>query len=286
MRIAICISGYFSNKNRDNLLLSNYIYDNVIYKCNGNDVDIFIHSFDKQNETNIINKFPNAKCCVVEEQIDFIKILSKENYEYYKKLENQKYFNFGEYNFQSSLSFLYSRCKTIKYALQYSKEHNIVYDCIIRCRMDVGIRQKTPLNGYKPDNLIFNPTLDFSYFYSSYWNQLNAGYCGFWEFSNSENMEIFSNLYDYALNNMLKLNSDYLHNLNNWFDSNKNDFRTNEMLNKKTMTMNNECKREKYNFVHSINNHLIEKFFMYKCGLYYKSRFLDYTNNVEILYEQ
>ena len=29
MKIALCISGYFTNKNKDNLLQSNYIYDNI-----------------------------------------------------------------------------------------------------------------------------------------------------------------------------------------------------------------------------------------------------------------
>ena len=30
MKIALCISGYFTNKNNDDLLKSNYIYDNII----------------------------------------------------------------------------------------------------------------------------------------------------------------------------------------------------------------------------------------------------------------
>ena len=49
MKIALCISGYFTNKNRDNLMNSNYIYDNIINGLNNNNnhaLDIFIHSFD------------------------------------------------------------------------------------------------------------------------------------------------------------------------------------------------------------------------------------------------
>ena len=47
-KIALCISGYFTNKNNDNLLNSNYIYDNIINNIdmNTNTLDIFIHSFD------------------------------------------------------------------------------------------------------------------------------------------------------------------------------------------------------------------------------------------------
>ena len=48
MKISLCIYGYFTNKNNDNLLNSNYIYDNIINTIdkNTNSLDIFIHSFD------------------------------------------------------------------------------------------------------------------------------------------------------------------------------------------------------------------------------------------------
>ena len=52
--IALCIHGYFSNKDNDNLLLTNYIYDNIINKIVGeNRIYIFIHSFDIYNKLNI-----------------------------------------------------------------------------------------------------------------------------------------------------------------------------------------------------------------------------------------
>ena len=281
MKIALCISGYFSNKNNDDLLETNYIYNNVInpIKQNGDNVDIFIHSFDKHNKDNILKKYPNTKNCIIESQIDFINNLQDSNYKYYNMMCDHKYQDCG-YNLQSTLSFLYSRCKSIKLALQYSKEQDFIYDCIIRARFDICIRLKEPFDGYKTDNLIFIPLLDFNYIYSTYWNQLNAGYVGCWEFSNSTNMEIFSNMYDYVINNMLVLNSEYLNTLNNWPDSNIYDFRTNEMLN-----INKSDKLAIYEFKYSSNNHLIEKFFMLKCGLYLKSKFLDFTPNAsKIIY--
>jgi hypothetical protein len=281
MKIALCISGYFSNKNNDDLLESNYIYDNVVnpIKQNGDNLDIFIHSFDKYNEHKILTKYPNTKDCIIQDQIDFINNLQDSNYKYYNMLRDHKYEDYG-FNLQSTLSFLYSRSKCIKLALQYSKEQDFVYDCIIKCRFDIGIRLKQPFDGYKPDNLVFNPLLDFNYIYSSYWNQLNAGYNDFWEFSNSANMEIFSNIYDYAINNMFIPDSEYLNTLNNWPDSNEDDWRTNEILN-----INKSDKLKKYDFISSSNNHLIEKFFMLKCGLYSKSKFLDFTPNVnKIIY--
>jgi hypothetical protein len=279
MKLALCISGYFSNKNGDDLLTSNYIYENIVNKHDN--IDIFIHSFDKINETNIKNKYPKAKHCIVDNQIDFVENLQTGNYEYYKELE-KSYSNIAECTLQSTLSFLYSRCKCIKYALQYSNENNFVYDCIIRCRFDIGVRLKEPFSGYKPDNLIFNPNLDFCYFYSSYWNQLNAGYVDHWEFSNSNNMRIFAGLYDYVINDMLLLNSEYLTCLNNWPDSDKYNFSSNKFLSKDTT----ETQLESYKFINSYNNHLIQKFFMIKSNLYYKSKFIDYTDNIEKIHQR
>jgi hypothetical protein len=277
MKTAICINGYFSNKNGDNLFNSNYIYDNIINKCDN--IDIFIHSFDKDNESKILSKYPNTKYYVIEKQIDFINNTSKENYEYYKEMHRLPP---NGCDLQSTLSFLYSRCKSIKYALQYSKENNFVYDCIIRCRFDNGIRLKKPDDaGYKTDNIIFNPSLDFRYFYTPYWNQLNAGYNGFWEFSNATNMEIFSGIYDYLINHMFLLNSEYLLCLQScWPDSDINSPYSNVMLSTEVSNIT-PCS---YALTHSYNSHLVEKFFIIKSNLYYKSKFIDYTNNIEKIY--
>ena len=275
MKIALCINGYFSNKNGDNLSSSNYIYDNIINKCDN--IDIFIHSFDKDNETKILSKYPNTKYYVIEKQIDFINNTSKENYEYYKEIHRLQPLGCS---LQATLSFFYSRCTSIKYALKYSKENNFIYDCIIRCRFDTGIRLKQPFDGYKPDNFIFNPNLDFSYFYSAYWNQINAGYADMWEVSNATNIEIFSGMYDYILNNMFVLNSEYLLSLQKWPDSDINKHDSNIML----LTELSEVQPVSYKIIESYNNHLIEKFFMIKSGLYNKSKFIDYTKNIEKIY--
>ena len=88
MKIALCISGYFTNKNKDNLLQSNYIYDNIInhIKNDGKSLDIFIHSFDKKSEENIKNKYPNTKKTIIEDQINFIDKLSNENKKFHNLL--------------------------------------------------------------------------------------------------------------------------------------------------------------------------------------------------------
>jgi len=281
MKIALCISGYFTNLNRDNLMNSNYIYDNIINNIdeNAHSMDLFIHSFDKKSETNINNKYPNAKITIVEDQTNFIGQLSNENKQFHNLLVNSKYKSGTSYDLQGTLSMIYSRCASIKLATEYSNNNNFEYDVIIRVRFDIGVRLKRPHTGFKPDNLFFEPgKYDYNCLYSSYWNQLNAGYVGFWEFSNGKNMKIYSEMYNFVINKMFIFNSDYLNILQtNWHDSNETNFNSNEMI-----TGNNSSDNVKqctYKFIDSVNNHIIEKYFVMQNGLYYKSIFIDFTNN-------
>jgi len=59
MKIALCISGYFSNKNGDDLLKSNYIYDNIINKCENIDILSNIECQNKRYEIN--NSYTNIE---------------------------------------------------------------------------------------------------------------------------------------------------------------------------------------------------------------------------------
>ena len=282
MKIALCISGYFTNKNRDNLMNSNYIYDNIINGLNNNNnhaLDIFIHSFDKKSETNINQKYPNTKTTMIEDQIDFIGKLSNKNKEFHNLLVNSKYKSGTSYDLQGTLSMIYSRCASIKLATEYSNNNNFEYDVIIRVRFDLGVRMKRPHTGFKPDNLFFEPSkYDYNYFYSSYWNQLNAGYVDHWEFSNGKNMQLFSEMYNFVINNMFIINSDYLNVLQtNWHDSNETAFDSNEILTDNNIS--NNVKQCTYRFIDSVNNHIIEKYFLMQTILYEKSRFIDFTGN-------
>lgn len=279
MKIALCISGYFTNKNNDDLLKSNYIYDNIINRIKEpHNLDIFIHSFDKKSEEKINLKYPTTKTTIIENQINFIDKLSNENKNFHNLLINSNYKNKTSYDLQGTLSMIYSRCAVIKLAIEYSKNNKFEYDVIIRVRFDIGIRMKNPHNGFKPDNFIFEPSkYDYNYFYSSYWNQLNAGYVDHWEFSNSKNMKILTEMFEYLVKNMFVIGSDYLNILqNNWPDSNELKYDSNEMLNNNS---NNNIKKRKYRLIDSVNNHIIQKYFMIKNNLYEKSRFIDFTNN-------
>ena len=189
---------------------------------------------------------------------------------------NSKYKSGTSYDLQGTLSMIYSRCASIKLAIEYSNNNNFEYDVIIRVRFDIGVRLKHPHNGFKPDNFIFESSkYDYNFFYYSYWNQLNAGYVDNWEFSNSKNMKIFAEMYNYVINNMLIINSDYLNILqNNWPDSNETTFDSNEILTGNNIS--NNVKQCTYRFIDSVNNHIIEKYFLLQNGLYYKSIFIDF----------
>ena len=82
-------------------------------------------------------------------------------------------------------------------------------------------------------------------------------------------------MYSYVIKHMFIINSDYLNILqNNWPDSNELKYDSNEML-----SNNNNIKNYKYRLIDSVNNHIIQKYFMMKSNLYEKSRFIDFTNN-------
>lgn len=278
MRFALCICGYFSNQNNVDLMNTNYIQDNIIkYIIENNDTfDIFIHSFDIKNKINILNKYQKVCKYIIEEQIDFFKIINDNNRIFINLLKKEcDLSKYPQYNIFSILSSMYSRSKSIKLAIEYSTQNNINYDAIIRVRFDLGNRLTIAHCGYKPDNFIFNPkeNFDYNYFYSAYWNQLNAGYADFWEFSNMENMNILSGIYDFIISQCFVIDSLFLHSLNNWFESDKNNNLTNVRLQQnKDIYINANVDK-----IYCLNNHYIQKYFCISNSLYTKSKFLDFT---------
>ena len=225
MKIALCISGYFTNKNNDNLLQSNYIYDNIVNNIDKNQhsLDIFIHSFDKKSEENILRKYPQCKKYIIEPQINFRNKLTSNNLAFEKKLDK----NIFPYpiTLDSIFSFTYSRKQSIMMAL----EEDTTYNLIIWCRFDMCIRLKKDIKHCNPTKLIL-PNLreiDITKLYMSYWEHLHSGYSDHWFFSNPEIMTKIANMHD-ELYNYCQLDSDfdkYAMSLTNKY--NNNGFRAN-----------------------------------------------------------
>jgi hypothetical protein len=269
--IALCVSGYFRNNDGDDLLLTNYIYDNIINKIVPvNSVDIFIHSFDFNNASNILQKYPMAKKHIIEPQIDFYTKLDEDNKEYINKLIASNDSHASTY-WSTVLSMLYSRKQSIMLAFNYSKENTITYDLVCWIRFDLGVRVKDLNVGVNVCTIAFDLNLDNTHFYSAFWKQLNAGFADHWFISNMQNMVVLAGAYEYVLEKAFKLNSEFILALDDWPDSNATDQLSNEML---TPAKHEKPTNTKYIFIHSVNPHLLLKFYFMSTSLYHDSRFL------------
>lgn len=194
MKIALCISGYFTNKVHDDLLQYNYIYDYIInrIKNDGHSLDIFIHSFDIKSEENIKTKYPQCKKYIIEPQINFRNKLKCNNLIFEKELDENIFPS--PITLDTQLSFFYSRKQSIMMAL----EEDTTYNLIIWCRFDMCIRLKKNVNQCNPVKL-FLPNLreiEITKLYMSYWEHLHSGYSDHWFFSNPEIMTKIANMYD------------------------------------------------------------------------------------------
>jgi len=205
MKIALCISGYFTNKNNDDLLKTNYIYDNIINRIKEcHNLDIFIHSFDKKSEENIKTKYPQCKKCIIQPQINFRNKLKCNNLEFEKELDEKQFPS--PITIDSQLSFMYSRKQSIMMAL----EEDTLYDLIIWCRFDLCIRLKKYKNHCNSTKLILPDItkIDTSKLYMSDWEHFHSGYSDHWFFSNPEIMTKIANMYD-ELYNYYQIDSDF-----------------------------------------------------------------------------
>lgn len=206
MKLALCISGYFTNKVNDDLLQSNYIYDYIInrVKNEGHLLDIFIHSFDIKSEENIKTKYPQCKKCIIEPQIKFRNKLTHNNLIFEKELDK----NIFPYpiTFDSQFSFMYSRKQSIMMALEDETNYNL----IIWCRFDMGIRLKKNRNICNPTKLIIPEItkIDTDKLYMSFWEHFHSGYSDCWFFSNPEIMTKIANMYD-ELYNYYQIDSEF-----------------------------------------------------------------------------
>ena len=171
-----------------------------------------------------------------------------------------------------TLSFLYSRKRSIELKAKHEKENNFKYDCVIIARFDLGTRGKEHPQKYYATNINFDKNLDMKFLYSAFWDQMNWGYADHWFYSNSENMDLVGTAYDKALEYYDK-DSDYVKAITTgWPDSNSEDEFSNEKM--KDDKSVNLAVFDKWG---CIDNHKLYKWFFMDTGLYDKSKFLDIT---------
>ena len=146
-----------------------------------NKVDVFIHSWDKDVEKNIISKY------------------NPTNY----KFESQKIFDIPSHmkntqRVQNHFSRWYSCKESLELKRLYELENNIKYDMVMLTRQDIAWNCDVNFTDF-----------DNSYFYVPEWNHhhtgIKMGYPeggynkslqDFWCFSNSKNMDILGELFD------------------------------------------------------------------------------------------
>lgn len=217
MRTAICFNGLVGSthgKSHDLqgdfkkcFEISSPLYrEHIIDK---NDTDIFVHSWSTILENEIINTY-NPKKHLIEPQIIF---------------DIPGYVGGDENRTQSHYSRWYSAKKVIDLKNEYEKENNCKYDCVMLARFDLAWQSDLIFDEYDhkyfwtgmwPKKILDGRTLhDLEYWqlrdthstFGTVWHgypHTDDGLLGTWFFSNSENMNNFSRLFD-NLNEYTKL---------------------------------------------------------------------------------
>lgn len=202
MKIALSFAGYF-NSQRDKSSFGEdaftYVFDNIL---RGNDVDIFIHSWDTKNRDIVLRLY--EKWIVeskFENQIDFRPIYFRNQLNLYPKRN-------GATDFWNVFSQLYSVQESMKLI---PKEND--YDVVIKSRFDIGRINLSTINQtkYKVQLIKFNPNLNMDKFYMARWKDetlKDEGPADVWFYSSFENMRKLSIIYD-ILKKDAKANSEY-----------------------------------------------------------------------------
>jgi hypothetical protein len=202
VKVALCLHGYFdSQKNKSSLGLDGYqhIKKHILDKS---DVDIYIHSWDIENEQTIRNIYSEyIKDSIFQEQIDFQPLFLKNG------LQN---FNSHGTPFWNVFSQYYSVQKSFELMIK----SEIPYDCVIKGRFDLGRinRNSSGMGGNNPyavQCINFNPNFDMEHFYMADWQYLDTeGPADMWFYSNLENMKKFNKVFD-ILSNDIKVGSSF-----------------------------------------------------------------------------
>ena len=255
MKTAVCIHGLARGSTSPAMGAYNEKFSTL--KSLIPNTDIFIHSWD----TDISKELKDIFCpidYIIEPQKQFDKeIIFFKGIDLYSKNTSPKQ---GE--IFKTLSFLYSRHKSIELKAFYEDKNNFKYDCVLTTRFDAGHhgggRNKT-------SHLNFDPSLDMGNLYQAYWPQTNAGASDHWFYSNSNNINALGDLYN-VIFEYLQPDSEY----SNWCKegwplSNSQDefsnelFRDSPTLSSRKLTSGNTV---------LVNNHCIYKYHLMKHNLW------------------
>lgn len=201
-KIALCLSGYFNSPKDTNSLGEKGFEHIKKHILDGNDVDVYIHSWDIKNMDTIKSLYGNLiKNSIFESQIDFKPLFYKNKLDRFTSHGTPFWNIFSQY---------YSVQKSFE--LMVNSEVN--YDCVIKARFDLGrINRNTSgpgrENPYAVQCINFNPNFDMRYFYMADWQYLDTeGPADMWFYSNLENMKKFNKVFD-VLSNDISVGSSF-----------------------------------------------------------------------------
>jgi hypothetical protein len=215
MKIALCLSGQTR--------FVDQCYNEVLYPyvLEGNNIDIFIHTWDI-NESQINKHFINSGGHIMGSAIKENQIQS--TLDLYNpvscKVEPQIQFELNKWADRTMpyirsdylYSMFYSIYQSNKLKSEYEIKNNFKYDWVIRSRFDVKLNSKINFNEFN-NNIINTPS-----------GCLNnkQGYTDCFAFSNSTNMDIYSDTFNHIDDCMndptLQLCGEYI--LRRWVDIN------------------------------------------------------------------
>ena len=269
MKTAVCLHGYYGTVSTGDFSTSkggkDHIYENIVSKCK--DVDFFVHCWQPEFKDDVCKNYNPKESCF-EHQINFENIC-KDNgiyQNYFDEHFQRKRTMYKNANIYRMLSFYYSRCESIKMALDKG------YDWIITTRFDISQR-----GGNEVNQIRFLINEDKDYLYTTEWKQKNVGYGDMWFYGSNEIMKKYSKIYEKALNDFKPLSEYEKTVVSGWPDSNY--FNVHDHYDQRQFT--NEIDKEeksktlmKFPKWRVTDSHLYHKWFCMSNGLYDKTRWV------------
>ena len=198
MRVAVCLHGLArgSAVEAGGAYAEKFAY--LRSKLEGYDVDYFIHSWDVDIQEELTLIF-DPKLTVFEPQVNF-------HDEMVSLIDPGRYANNNNGDLFKTLSFAYSRMRSVELKRDYEKQNDFRYDCVLISRFDVG-HHNNGLN--KTSKLKFTPEKDMDKIYQAFWDQTNAGASDHWFYGSSELMDKVGSFYNHIID-YLQPWSDYV----------------------------------------------------------------------------
>lgn len=193
-KVALCLHGLFdsatdpSSKGVDGYA---HIRKHILNQA---DVDVYIHSWDVNNQ-DLINQLYQPKVAIIEPQQDYSDLIKA------RKLDNLS--GTPPRPLQTVLSHLYGVSKAIQLVYISGRQ----YDVVIKARFDLGrINRSTSgpgqQNPYPVQCINFTPRILPNVLYMADWNHFAMGPADMWFYGDWRIMSLFASLFDHYVDNL------------------------------------------------------------------------------------